>query len=292
MGTGYVLYNPLAGTGKGATEWEHLQLLFEEPLHPRNLTLPETLPRLRAELKKEDFLILCGGDGTLNRFINDTEEWTLPDRILYLPSGSGNDFARELGRTGAGGPFPIGDYLKNLPKVTVRGETRRFLNGVGFGIDGYCCLEGDRLRQKGKRKINYTAIAVRGLLFRYRPTNATVTVDGKRRQYEKVWIAPTMKGTCYGGGMFPTPGQDRTDPEGKLSVLILHGTGKWKTLFRFPSLFRGEHLQYGDMAEVLTGSRITVEFDRPSPLQIDGETVRDVTGYTAFASAVSQKKDG
>jgi len=41
------------------------------------------------------------------------------------------------------------------------------------------------------------------------------------------------------------------------------------------------------MITVLTGHEITVEFDQPSPLQIDGETILDVTKYTA-RSALSK----
>ena len=33
------------------------------------------------------------------------------------------------------------------------------------------------------------------------------------------------------------------------------------------------------MVDVLTGHHIRVEFDRPTPLQIDGETIPDVTFY-------------
>ena len=36
-----------------------------------------------------------------------------------------------------------------------------------------------------------------------------------------------------------------------------------------------------NMVAVHTGDEITVEFDRPTPLQIDGETILDVTKYTA-----------
>ena len=31
---------------------------------------------------------------------------------------------------------------------------------------------------------------------------------------------------------------------------------------------------------ILEGNSVDVEFDRPTPLQIDGETVSDVTGYS------------
>ncbi len=48
-----------------------------------------------------------------------------------------------------------------------------------------------------------TAIAIKGLLFHYRPTNAVITVDGVTHTYKKVWLVPTMNGRYYGGGMMP-----------------------------------------------------------------------------------------
>ena len=92
-----------------------------------------------------------------------------------------------------------------------------------------------------------------------------------------------MTGRFYGGGMIPAPEQDRHDPEKKLSVMIFYGKGKIKTLMVFPSIFKGEHVKHKDMVAIHTGSEITVTFDRPSPLQIDGETILDVTSYTAKA---------
>lgn len=37
------------------------------------------------------------------------------------------------------------------------------------------------------------------------------------------------------------------------------------------------------MVEVLTGKEITVRFDSPAALQIDGETVKNVSEYSAKA---------
>ena len=68
----------------------------------------------------------------------------------------------------------------------------------------------------------------------------TITVDGKEYRFKKVWLAPTMHGRFYGGGMMPTPAQDRLDPEGKLSVMVMHGSGKLKTLMIFPPFFTGK----------------------------------------------------
>lgn len=285
MATGYVLTNKKAGNGEYAQDVSVLEMLYDEPLHFLDVTQITNYKAFLEGLEPDDFLIIAGGDGTLNHFINNTAGLVLPEDLLYFPIGTGNDFARELGREYGDNPFPIRKYLDKLPTVEVNGITRRFLNGVGFGIDGYCTEEGDKLREQGNRKVNYTAIAIKGLLFHYKPTAATVTVDGKKYTYKKVWLAPTMFGKCYGGGMIPTPSQDRNAPEPMLSTMVFHRSGRLKTLMIFPSIFKGEHVKHTDSVEILTGKEISVEFDRPTPLQIDGETVKNVTSYRAAVNA-------
>lgn len=67
--------------------------------------------------------------------------------------------------------------------------------------------------------------------------------------------------------------------------MVFRSPSKRKALAVFPSIFKGEHVRHTDVVEVLTGQEITVEFDRTAPLQIDGETVPDVTAYRAAAFA-------
>lgn len=280
MAKGYVIYNPLAGNGTAEEDAKLLQLVLNEDLERYDMTRITNYEAFLSGIAKEDYLVIVGGDGTLNRFINDTGGMDIPQEILYFPTGSGNDFARELNANG--NPVTITRYLKNLPSVEVNGKTYRFINGVGFGIDGYCCQVGDELKKIPGKKVNYTGIAIKGLLFHFSPRNAKVTVDGRVYSYKKVWIAPTMYGKYYGGGMIPTPEQDRSS--GKLSLMLFHGAGRLRTLCVFPSIFKGTHIKHTNMVTVHTGQEITVEFDRPTPLQIDGETILDVTSYTASAA--------
>ena len=143
------------------------------------------------------------------------------------------------------------------------------------------------MRSQGKKKINYTLIAIKGVLLHFKPRNAVITVDGVTHSFSNVWIAPTMHGKCYGGGMIPTPGQDRLNPEGTLSVMVFHGSSRLRTLMVFPSIFKGEHIRHTDQVEILEGKQIRVEFDAPTALQIDGETVLGVTSYEATGAAVA-----
>ena len=283
MTTYRILYNPLANNGKGLQTSEALRTMFpDDDLHFEDLTAIGDYASYFADLSAGDVVILCGGDGTLNRFINDTEGLTLNREILYFAAGSGNDFRHDVcGADEENKPFSLAKYIRDLPTVTVKDKTYRFLNGIGYGIDGYCCEVGDAIRQNTPDKaINYAGIAIKGLLFHYKPTNAKVTVDGETRTYKKVWLAPTMNGRYYGGGMEISPAQDRLG-DGTLSVVVMYGSGKLKTLVVFPSIFKGEHVSHKEMIDIRCGREITVEFDRPVALQIDGETILGVTSYTA-----------
>ena len=275
----YILYNPLSGTCDEQAKLTAINEAYPNDSKIIDITSVQSYAELFSSLDERDVIVLGGGDGTLNRFVNDTTGIDIKNDIYYLALGTGNDFLKDIGQSDA--PVLITKYLKNLPTVTVNSREYKFINNVGFGIDGYCCEVGDAKKAKGKANINYTSIAIKGLLFFHKPSNARVTVDGVVHEYKKVWIAPTMNGRYYGGGMMPTPAQDRLSADGTLSVMIWHGSGKLKTLLSFPSLFKGEHTSKTDMIEILTGHEITVEFDRPCALQIDGETILGVTSYCA-----------
>ena len=286
----YIIYNPHAGTGNGATEAQKLTALYQGEVLLQDMTKIESYAELLAPLRAEDQLLICGGDGTLNRFVNDTEGLEFPFDILYYAVGTGNDFLNDLGKKPGCEPFSIKQYLTDLPFVEVNGKTHRYLNGIGFGVDGYCCEVGDQLKEKSDKPVNYTAIAIKGLLFHYKPATATVTVDGKSYTYKKTWIAASMNGRYYGGGMNTAPAQDRLNDEGKLTLVVMHGSGKLKTLMVFPSIFKGEHVKHKEMVAIHRVHEVTVEFNMPTALQIDGETLTGVTSYTVSTGKKANKK--
>ena len=88
-----------------------------------------------------------------------------------------------------------------------------------------------------------------------------------------------MNGRFYGGGMMCAPHQDRMNEKGLVSVIIVHSRFRIPLLIAFASVFKGKHVLYKSMVTELTGTYVRVEFDRPTALQIDGETVTNVTEY-------------
>ena len=273
----YLLFNGLAGSGtcrKAAEEY-----LAKEGADTQMLDLAQMDVRTWiSAVTAEDIIILCGGDGTLNRFANDLDGVTLPCHLLHYRAGTGNDFLvdleEELGTKDVGA---INEYIKNLPTVRVKDIECKFINGIGYGIDGMCCEYADKMRAKGKTKVNYTTLAIRLCLFKYKAPNATITIDGEELKYNRVWLAASMNGRYYGGGMKVAPNQKRNS--GKVCLAVVHNLGRFKLLTIFPKIFDGSYVKHKKHVDFHYGNRIKVAFDAPMALQIDGDTVLGVTEY-------------
>lgn len=265
----YYLYNPYSNNGimkdlpAGAVDASKID--FEE---------------FFAGLSPEDEVVLVGGDGTVNYLINHVDTEKITNNVYLLANGTGNDFLKDINKTPEE-EILLNPFLKNLPTVRVNGMERKFINNMGFGIDGYCCERADEIKAKTpNKKINYTMIAILGLLFHFRPCHADVTVDGKTYSYDYAWLAPAMKGRFYGGGMMIAPAQDRNADT--LSVVVYHTKSKLKALINFPSIFEGKHVEKTDLVSIHTGKKVHVKFSRPCAAQIDGDTILNVSEYEAW----------
>lgn len=284
MNTKYtVLFNPLAGNKTAKKEVYKLdELLPNDDLNYVEMTPDFHYKEFINSLPDGECVVICGGDGTINALINDIDNSCLSRQIYYYPLGSGNDFNRDIFGDEYKHLLRINDYIKNLPTVTVKGIRKHFINGIGYGLDGYCCEVGDKKRKTSSKPINYIKISIIGTLFKYKKTNAKVTVDGKVYEYKDVWIASTMKGRFYGGGIMAAPHQDRNNPNKELSLIIFHTKSRLSSLYIMSKAFTGGQTAYPDNYVFHTGKNILVEFDKPRALQIDGETISDVYSYSAY----------
>ena len=276
----YLLLNPLANNSKGeqdARQWaaeNNVECEFTSLLDIKDMKA------FFDGLKEDDEVILTGGDGTINRFANDVYGYEFKNPVYYVKCGSGNDFYRDNEHLAVDGKIDIRPMMKDLPLITVKGIQRRFVNGIGYGIDGETCRIGDIQRATSDKPVSYSNIAIKLLLGSYKLKKATVDVDGKVSTFENVWMASTMKGRFYGGGMMVAPAQDRFNEDGTVSVVTLYKKNRLVTLMRFPSLNKGEHVLKKDWVTVQTGKKVTVSFDQPCALQIDGDVIEDVLTYT------------
>ena len=286
-----VLYNPLSSTGTGETKAHKLDRILNNCCieYRSLLDIPDKKAFFR-DLDPNVTPIITGGDGTLSFFVNELGGENPKRDILYFPAGTGNDFLNDLNKTGDTEPFLLNPYITDLPQIHFNGETHTFINGVGYGIDGYVCEEGDRIRKKTGKPINYTGTAVKGLLYAYKRTHATVTIDGTTMEFDHVWMTPTMLGRFFGGGMMCAPGQDRLSSDGTVSLMVMRCKSKLRTLLLFPSIFKGNHIKATKIVSVFKGHNIHVKFDRPTALQIDGEVFSGVSEYTVTTAVADGRK--
>lgn len=274
----YILYNPLSGSGKGKNIIENLKNIYDDSEY-YDVTQIENMVDFIGNLNSSDRIVLCGGDGTINHFVNDIKEMEIKNDVYYLPIGSGNDFAIDVGKKNITVPFKLNEYIKNLPVVYLKGDKYRFINGIGYGVDGWCCDRGNSKRKNHKKPINYTKEVIKGLICAYKPKNAVIEVDGEVYSYKKVWLASTMNGRFYGGGVMAAPMQDRLNKENTVSVLVAHDLSRVRCMSLLPKIIKGTHVKYKKYVDVLTGHNIKITFNRPNSVQIDGETVRNVLEY-------------
>ncbi len=278
----YLYYNSKANNSKQMDELlpkkEELEKSFNQVI---SLTPIEQFNNEQIKnFQKGDIAIISGGDGTLNYLINHIDFTNFPIDIYLLPLGTGNDFFTDQEEYKKdNGLILLNDKLVNLPIVEVKGKTYKFINGIGFGIDGECCVKAEQLKKQGAKEINYSKITIK-LLGKFVPRKAKVIVDGEEFNFKKVFLASTMKGKYYGGGMKIAPSQDRKNDT--VSFVTIFGQGRLKTLMLFPKIFSGKHVN-NKHTFIKQGKIIEVIFDKPCGLQIDGEVVEDVTSYKVIA---------
>lgn len=274
----YVLFNSKSNNSRGEEDARKWAESVNEPVEFVGLVGLD-YKKFFDGLKEDDEAVLCGGDGTVNYFANEMYGYEFKSKLSYVKCGSGNDFYRDAQQYEKDGRIDLKPFLKNLPLIKVNGIERRFLNGIGYGLDGETCLVGDQIKEKDPdAKINYTNIAIKLLLGGYKLRKATVTVDGETRTYENVWLASTMFGRYYGGGIMAAPDQDRFNEAHTCNAVALSSKGRLITFLRFPGFSGGKHKGKKWVTHT-DGHHFKIEFDIPCALQIDGDVIPDVKEY-------------
>lgn len=181
----YILFNPLANNSTGkeiALKLQHDRFPEAELTDLVGLDVNAFLDGLSAD----DDIILCGGDGTLSRFADDVYSRKLPCTVRLFGAGTGNDFLKDISADVTDNIATVNKYLTDLPTVKVNDIERKFINGIGYGIDGMACEVADDKKLRGETDINYTKISIGLCLGGYKCPEAKVTVDGRVMHFRRV----------------------------------------------------------------------------------------------------------
>ncbi len=284
-----VIVNPHAGKRRVGDEIPELERTLQArglPYELRRTEGPGDATRFARETLEAGgrFVVAVGGDGTVHEVVNGMMDGGKPlvaDAVLgVVAAGSGCDLVRTFGLPGdvtRSCQHLLGDntYPLDVGKLTYADRdgarvTRYFPNVAEAGLGAAVTARAERL-PRGLGQAKYFA-AFWLTLPRYKL--AYVKIQADRRSYEGPALM-IIVGNCqyYGGGMKISP---RSYPgDGVLDVLLFTGP-KSDAFTLLPKVYRGEHVPHDHINELRVKHELTIEADRPLPLEADGE----VLGFT------------
>lgn len=230
-------------------------------------------------------LIVIGGDGTLNEAVNGLKKINSDIPVAYLPAGTGNDFAREIGITKDVDKFL--DSLLNLENPTnleilelkdlKTNNTTCSINSVGFGIDAlivYLTSHSDKkkiLKKLGLGSLSYFVYIFEAVK-KHNNFNIQITKsDGQILEYKNVLIAAMMNHPFFGGGIKIDPLSSSNNNE--IGIVIANNI-KFMDLIKIVPriLFHGDHFEKYKKIFRISDNSFTIKIENPQYMQIDGET--------------------
>ena len=225
-------------------------------------------------------VVVLGGDGTLNEVACGLCLQSRPV-LGYIPTGSGNDFAKGLGL-----PRDPAEALHNiLHPAQIRridigllscgSSSRRFVGSSGMGFDAAVCQEAltsplkPLLNRFHLGKLTYVLIALRQLLT-LKPSPLALRLDGREKLFfPRAYFFCAMNLPFEGGGFRFTP---RACPDdGLLDVCILHSVGKLKILALLPLALFGLHPHFRGVT-VRRCQKLQALSSVPLAVHADGES--------------------
>lgn len=284
----HILINPASRSGKGYRIWKkQIEPVLQEkkiPYHAYFSKKPGDAARIAHKISSATSdplsLIILGGDGTINETLQGLQNTS---RILlgYIPFGSGNDLARDLGIPSnpldalnlilhSGTPHCMDLGAISYPD----GSIQRFAISCGIGFDAAVCQEAihstlkQAMNKLGLGKLTYLVIALKQL-FAAKAISGKLTIeDNPPIHIENMLFAACMLHRFEGGGFQFAP--DADDNDGILNLCVVGDLSKLFVLFALPTAFKGTHYRFKGITPY-KAKKLTLETDLPLWVHTDGE---------------------
>jgi diacylglycerol kinase (ATP) len=231
-----------------------------------------------------DIIAVVGGDGTLNEvvqaYLGPAGEAVNGPDLALIPSGTGGDFKKTLGMSGAldeavarirhGQRRSIDLGVLQLVAETGEERLRAFVNIASFGIGGQVdAIVNDAPKWLGGRAAFF--LATLRAMARYKNASVRVKVDGKVWFEGPIFNVAVANGRYFGGGMMIAPHADPSD--GRFECVALGDLTRPEVVGLSAKIYQGAHLASRDV-RVTSGTRVEAESLHPWAsvlLDVDGE---------------------
>lgn len=299
--TYHFIVNPVSKSGRGLKIWLEVEpYLKKEAISYKAYfsKAPGHITTIVNELTSEyegDYvnIVILGGDGTMNEALQGIADFA-HTRLAYLPTGSSNDLARDLGISGK--PLDILEEILSADTVTpmdmgvltynsmtkdrsrlhnksIR-DTRYFSVSCGIGFDAAICEEAlasklkNLFNKMGLGKLTYGGIAVKQLFTTPKASCDLYLDDKPPIHIKRLWLMAVMNHQYEGGGMKFCPGADYHD--GLLSICAAGNMSAAKVFIMLPSVFSGSHVKKKGV-HIYQAKQVRIKTEFPLWVHTDGE---------------------
>lgn len=242
-----------------------LEILYKETESP--LDFRRFISQNRETI---DFVIIAGGDGTLNLAVESLVETGLP--LAILPLGTANDLAKTLGI-----PFDLEAACRAIATGKKHYIDLGCVNGKYFfnvASIGLSVEIARRLTKEVKHRWGIFAYAITAIrtILKSKAFSAEIRFGELSSTVKTLQIA-VGNGRHYGGGM--TIAYDATIDDQRLDFYSLEIKHCWQLIGVLPALLLGRYQKtFG--VRTFSGSEMEVFTSQAYPINTDGE----VTTYT------------
>ena len=270
------IINPAAGS---RNRTEQYQAEIHAACHARNLDYRIALTEhpgdatrftLEAAQSGEEYRIYaCGGDGTLNEVANGAAGYSNV-AITVFSGGSGNDFIKLFND-----PKAFFDIHRLLDADEVTFDMIRCNDHLGLNI---CSIGLDARVNKDVSKYKRLPMLTGSHAYMFSTMvnvckriseHYVIDVEGHRIDGRESFVV-VCNGRHYGGSFHPVPDADPTD--GKLDVLIVRHLSRLEIAAIIGRYKEGRYKELSRYVRYFKTDRVKVTCDRPTPVNIDGET--------------------
>jgi len=289
-----MIVNPRSASGATREKWSQTASDLRSHFGPFSVAFTKSpgdgirLAEAGANSGRE-FIIACGGDGTINEVANGILRSGRDVEFGVLPSGTGGDFRRTLGLPSSNRDAAVAlrdgaTKWIDVGKVTFQDhdghtQSRYFLNVSSVGLAATVIKRVKSARvfdwlpvESIRGRANFAASALQEVLD-LTPEMVRVRFDDGQEHTVRTIAFCVANARYFGGGMMIAPNASLVD--GYLDVINIGDLSTAKILLNGYSLYRGTHVELTDVKSTLarkieisssdTGREIYLETDGELP---------------------------